>query len=247
MIDPAPEPTPEPASGPAPHVLVIDDDARIRSLLTRYLSRNGFRATAARDASHARKLLDGLVFDLLIVDVMMRGEDGLSLTRSLSGPGRAPILMLTARTETADRIAGLESGADDYLPKPFEPRELLLRATAILRRAAAAPAAPAPEPPRTLSLGPVRYDIGRGELWRGAEPVRLTGTEASLLRALAASSHAPVDRLTLVGALSGADGPANERAVDVQITRLRRKIEPDPREPRYLRTVRGEGYMLTPD
>ena len=227
-----------------PHVLVVDDDTRIRQLLTRYLSRNGFLATAARDAAQARRLLEGLAFDLLIVDVMMPGEDGVSLTRWVRRTMTTPVLMLTARGETDARIEGLESGADDYLAKPFEPRELLLRCAAILRRVAR------PEkdaPPRTLTLGAARYDIARGELWRDGESVRLTTSEMALMRALSATPNAPISRATLVGALGGSAGAASERAVDVQITRLRRKLEADPREPRYLQTVRGEGYMLTPD
>jgi two-component system phosphate regulon response regulator OmpR len=227
-----------------PHLLVVDDDARIRQLLTRYLSRNGFIATAARDAAQARRLLESLVFDMMIVDVMMPGEDGVSLTCWVRRTMTIPVLMLTARAETDARIQGLESGADDYLAKPFEPRELLLRCAAILRRAARPERA---APPRTLTLGSARYDIARGELWRNGESVRLTTSEMALMRALSANPNEPVSRATLVGALGGPGGAASERAVDVQITRLRRKLETDPREPRYLQTVRGEGYMLTPD
>jgi two-component system phosphate regulon response regulator OmpR len=224
------------------HVLVIDDDTRIRDLLRRYLAQNGFLVTTAQSAAHARRILEGLAFDLMIVDVMMPGEDGLSFTRAIRGSVATPILMLTARGEAGDRIAGLESGVDDYLAKPFEPRELLLRVNAILRRVT-----PAAEPPRAIMLGEVRYDMARGELWRGREPVRLTGTESALMRALARAPNAPVSRADLIEALGGGDSQAQERAVDVQITRLRRKIEVDPRAPRYLQTVRGEGYMLTPD
>jgi two-component system phosphate regulon response regulator OmpR len=151
--------------------------------------------------------------------------------------------MLTARGETEDRIAGLESGADDYLPKPFEPRELLLRVSAILRRAAPPPAAT----PKTIALGRARYDLVRGELWVGETPIRLTSTESALMRVLARAPNVPVTRADLVAALGTADGAAQERAVDVQITRLRRKLGENPRAPRYLQTVRGEGYMLTPD
>ena len=232
----------EPLDPPA-HVLVIDDDARIRELLQRFLARNGYRVTAAKDAAHARRILSGLAFDLMIVDVMMPGEDGMSFTRSIRGSTPTPILMLTARSDTEDRIAGLESGVDDYLPKPFEPRELLLRVAAILRRAAAPP----PERPRTVALGDALYDIARGELSRGGVPVRLTTTESALMRVLCRAPNEPVSRAALVEALGGGESAAQERAVDVQITRLRRKIEADPRAPRYLQTVRGEGYMLTPD
>ncbi len=230
-----------PAAEPDAHILVVDDDERIRTLLKRYLTRSGFYVTAARDAAHARRLLAGLEFDLLVVDVMMPGEDGLSLTRALRPSLRTPVLLLTARGAAEDRIAGLEVGADDYLPKPFEPRELLLRIGAILRRVQ--PVKPRPEPPRTLSLGSVRYDVSRGELWRGDEPIRLTSTEAALMRVFARTPHEAVDRMTLLAELDD----AQERAVDVQVTRLRRKIEVDPRAPRYLQTVRGSGYMLTPD
>ncbi|MAS42174.1 MAG: DNA-binding response regulator [Rhodobacteraceae bacterium] len=228
-------------AGPDAHILVVDDDERIRTLLKRYLTRSGFYVTAARDAAHARRLLAGLEFDLLVVDVMMPGEDGLSFTRDVRPTLSSPILLLTARGEAEDRIAGLEHGADDYLAKPFEPRELLLRIGAILRRTQ--PPAPRPEGPRSLSLGEVRYDVTRGELWRGDVPIRLTSTEAALMRIFARTPHAPVDRQTLLAEMDD----AQERAVDVQVTRLRRKIEADPRAPRYLQTVRGSGYMLAPD
>ncbi|MEO0678961.1 MAG: response regulator [Pseudomonadota bacterium] len=223
------------------HILVVDDDERIRTLLKRYLARAGFFVSAARDAAHARRLLAGLEFDLLVIDVMMPGEDGFALTASLKPDLPTPVLLLTARGEPADRIAGLESGADDYLAKPFEPRELLLRIGAILRRTQ--PVVVAPELPKTLNLGPVRYDVTRGELWRGDDPVRLTSTESALMRVFAKTPHEPVDRQTLLAELDD----AQERAVDVQVTRLRRKIEADPRSPRYLQTVRGAGYMLSPD
>lgn len=227
------------------HVLVVDDDARIRALLQKYLARNGFWVTAARDARHARNLLEGLEFDLIVLDVMMPGEDGVALTAALRETMTVPILLLTARGEAEDRITGLEAGADDYLPKPFEPRELLLRINAILRRVPKP--APKAAPPRSLQLGGVRYDMNRGELWRGRDLIRLTATEAMLMRIFAARAHEPVTRQKLVEDLGGGIAEAQERAVDVQITRLRRKIEVDPRYPRYLQTVRGRGYMLRPD
>ena len=233
---------------PMPHLLIVDDDERIRELLARYLKRNGFLISAARDAAHARRLLAGLEFDLLVLDVMMPGEDGLSLTRSLRETMQTPILLLTARDETSDRIAGLEAGADDYLAKPFEPKELLLRINAILRRM------PEPEQvkaaPKVLTMGEVRYDIDRGEMWEGEATVRLTGTEVQLMRIFSAHPNEPLTRNRLVEELgrgAGKDGQAQERAVDVQTTRLRRKIEADPKQPRYLQTVRGEGYMLVHD
>ncbi len=232
-------------SAPEAHLLIVDDDERIRRLLQKFLLRNGFLVTAARDAAHARRLLAGLEFDLIVLDVMMPGEDGIDLTRSLRETLETPILLLTARGETEDRIAGLEAGADDYLPKPFEPKELLLRINAILRRVPRE--SPAGTVPQVLRLGPVHYDVERGELWRGDTQVHLTATESQLMRIFAASPDRPVSRSELVEKLGRDRGRAQERAVDVQITRLRRKIEQDPKQPRYLQTVRGAGYMLAPD
>lgn len=229
----------------AAHVLVVDDDERIRDLLKRFLSRNGYMVTVARDAAHASRLLESLAFDLLIVDVMMPGEDGMAFTRRITRLIDTPVILLTAKGETGDRIEGLEAGADDYLPKPFEPRELLLRVGAILRRAA--PVAPETEPPRHLSLGDTSYELLRGELRRGEEAIRLTSTEQALMRVFSRQPNEAVSRLRLAEELGGPSGEVQERAVDVQITRLRRKIERDPKNPRYLQTVRGAGYMLTPD
>jgi two-component system phosphate regulon response regulator OmpR len=223
------------------HILVVDDDNRIRGLLKEFLARAGFRVSAAPDAAAARRLLATLDFDLLVLDVMMPGEDGFSLTQWLraEGPSRStPVLILTARDEARDRIEGLSLGADDYLAKPFEPQELLLRIEAILRRTGAKAAGRQP-----LALGGCAFDPDRGELSRGGQPVRLTEAEARLLRRLAANAHTPVDRLDLARETADPSG----RAVDVQVTRLRRKIEPDPKVPRYLQTVRGVGYMLAPD
>ncbi len=227
------------------HVLIVDDDERIRGLLHKFLARNGFLVSGARDAAHARRLLEGLEFDLIVLDVMMPGEDGVSLCRDLRRRMATPILLLTAKAETGDRVQGLEAGADDYLAKPFEPKELLLRINAILRRV------PAAEPvavlPKVLHLGPCRYDIERGEMWRGQDIVRLTATESQLMRIFSARPGEPLSRMTLVEELGRAGGQAQERAVDVQITRLRRKLEADPKQPRYLQTVRGAGYMLAPE
>ena len=232
-------------SDPAPHLLIVDDDERIRDLLRKFLNRHGFLVSVARDAEHARRVLSGLEFDLVVMDVMMPGQDGVAFTRSLRETITTPILLLTAKGETIDRIKGLEAGADDYLPKPFEPKELLLRINAILRRM------PEPEPehvtPKVLSMGSVRFDIERSELMRGEELVRLTATEIQLMRIFAENLREPVSRTKLVEDLGRDKGQAQERAVDVQITRLRRKIEADPKQPRYLQTVRGEGYMLAPD
>ncbi len=227
------------------HILIVDDDERIRGLLQKFLSRHGFWVTTARDAAHARRLLEGLDFDLLVLDVMMPGEDGLTLTKSLRETLATPILLLTAKAESGERIMGLEAGADDYLTKPFEPKELVLRINAILRRVPAD--APANEPPKTLHMGEVRYDVTRGEMWRGNDLVRLTATESALMRIFSAGTHTPVSRAKLVEDLGRDKGQSQERAVDVQITRLRRKIEDDPKNPRYLQTVRGAGYMLAPD
>ncbi|MXU64958.1 response regulator [Rhodobacteraceae bacterium KN286] len=227
------------------HILVIDDDARIRDLIRKFLARNGFWVSVARDAAHARRLLKGLDFDLLVVDVMMPGEDGFSLTRDLRREMQTPILLLTAKGDAEDRIKGLECGADDYLAKPFEPKELLLRINAILRRVPRED--PEPQPPKTLHMGNARYDLSRGELWMDNEPVKLTATENALMRIFSAKPNKPISRAQLVEELGRDDGQAQERAVDVQITRLRRKIEADPRLPRYLQTVRGSGYMLAPD
>ena len=224
------------------HLLVIDDDDRIRSLIREYLARAGFRVSVAADAAAARKLVEQLSFDLLVLDVMMPGEDGFSFARWLRGrpgdTGRTPVLILTARGQPDDRITGLSLGADDYLAKPFEPEELALRIEAILRRAT--PRAPAGG---RIHLGRCSFDPARGELWRGDDPVRLTEGETQLLRQLAGAANAPVDRFELARASAEAAG----RAVDLQVTRLRRKIEDDPKNPRYLQTVRGIGYMLAPD
>ncbi|HEX6866464.1 MAG TPA: response regulator [Caulobacteraceae bacterium] len=222
------------------HLLVVDDDDRIRDLLREFLSGSGFRVTTAHNADAAGRLMETLDFDLLVLDVMMPGEDGFSFTRRLreTQGHKTPVLILTARGQSDDRIEGLSLGADDYLAKPFEPQELLLRIESILRRAG-----PKPEPQKVLSLGACEFDAERGELSRDGEPIRLTEAEVELLRRLARDAHAPVDRQELA---RGA-GDATGRAVDVQVTRLRRKIEDDPKNPRYLQTVRGVGYRLAPD
>ncbi len=227
------------------HLLIVDDDERIRTLLQKFLMRNGFLVTAARDVAHARRILSGLEFDLLVLDVMMPGEDGIAFTRTLRETSSVPILLLTAKGETDNRIEGLEAGADDYLPKPFEPKELLLRINAILRRM---PDSPVDETaPKVLTLGPIRYDMERGEMWEGENLVGLTGTEMQLMKIFSSKCNEPISRAKLVEELGRDRGQAQERAVDVQITRLRRKIEADPKQPRYLQTVRGAGYMLAPD
>lgn len=231
---------------PDAHLLIVDDDERIRGLLQKFLIRNGFLVSSARDAAHADRILSGLDFDMVVLDVMMPGEDGVSFCRRLRAEREdLPILLLTAKGDTQDRIVGLEAGADDYLPKPFEPKELLLRINSILRRVPAQD--PADVVPKVLSLGALRYDIEKGTMWQGDTPVRLTATEAQLMRIFSAQPGEPLSRAKLVEDLGRDGGQAQERAVDVQITRLRRKLEVDPKQPRYLQTVRGAGYMLAPD
>ena len=223
------------------HILVVDDEPRLRGLLSRYLSEQGFRMTMAESAAQARDKLRFMDFDLMVLDVMMPGESGLELTGGLRGE-RAPampILLLTARDAPEDIIAGFEAGADDYLGKPFDPRVLLARIRAMLRRAQ-----PPVLPAGPLQLGDKVFDASRAELVGPDSRVRLTGAELSLLMALAARPHEILSREALAVALGLDD--VNERAIDVQVTRLRRKIEPDPREPRFLHTVRGKGYTLKP-
>ena len=223
-----------------PHLLVVEDDMRVRNLLRKFLTETGYMVTAAEDAASARQHLTSLQFDLLVVDVMMPGEDGLSLVKSVRETNAVPIMMLTAMGEPQHRIRGLELGVDDYMAKPFEPKELVLRIGSILRRA------PPTETPAKMELrfGDCRYDLAREQLSRNGTLVRLTATEAELLRVLARNAGVPVDR-TALGL--GADETTNPRTIDVQITRLRRKIEPDPRQPRYLQTIRGTGYLLRTD
>jgi two-component system phosphate regulon response regulator OmpR len=224
------------------HILVVDDDARLRALLQRYLAGAGFRVTTAETATDARDKLRFMHPDMLVLDVMMPGENGLTLTESLRQQGSdVPVLLLTARGSPEDRIAGFEAGADDYLGKPFEPRELVLRIRALLRRAPAS----APETPQgPVPLGALSFDAERGELTGPEGVVRLTGGEAALLTALARKPNEVLSREDIADTL-GMD-EASERAIDVQVTRLRRKVEVDPREPRFLHTVRGRGYVLKP-
>ncbi len=227
----------------AAHILVVDDDARLRALLSRFLGENGFRVTTAESAAEARDRLRFLHPDLVVLDIMMPGESGLSFTEALREKrSDIPVLLLTARDAPEDRIVGFEAGADDYVAKGADPRELVLRIRAMLRRAAAAlPSAP---PPRLLSLGSAEFDTERGELRDTSGVIRLTGGEAALLTALARKPNEVLSREDIAAALGMDD--SGERAVDVQVTRLRRKIEADPREPRFLHTVRGRGYVLKP-
>ena len=227
------------------HILIVDDDERIRNLLQKFLLRNGFFASIARDAAHARRLLSSIEFDMIVLDVMMPGEDGLSLTIDLRKTLSTPILLLTAKSESNERIMGFEAGADDYLTKPFEPKELVLRINSILRRMPKDDVNLAL--PTTIQMGAVRYDLSRGELWDNNALVKLTATESALLQIFSVNLHNPVSRPKLVEDLTKNGVPSQERSVDVQITRLRRKLEVDPKMPRYLQTVRGAGYMLAPD
>lgn len=219
-----------------PHILVVDDDDRIRDLVSRYLRDQDFLAVTARDAKEARELLRGLTFDALVVDVMMPGETGVEFTRSLKGKNAPPVLLLTALSEIEDKVTGLDAGADDYLAKPFEPRELVARLNAILRRTAKKR-----ESLRPFKVGRWRFDPEQDELVDGENSVRLTSVEARLLRALAQCAGEAMSREDLAQAC-GVD--AGERTIDVQVTRLRRKIEDDPKAPRALQTLRGKGYML---
>jgi two-component system phosphate regulon response regulator OmpR len=225
-----------PLADDAPHLLVVDDDRRIRDLLSRFLSTEGYRVTTADTAADARAKLKSLSFDLLVLDVMMPGENGFDFARALRTESGVPILMLTARDAAESRIKGLEIGADDYLSKPFEPRELSLRIANILKRAQPA----APPPPEQVGFGPFVFHIGRGELRKGEETIRLTDREREMLRILAATPGETVSRM----ALAGNGGSVNERAVDVQVNRLRRKIERNPANPLFVQTVRGIGYRL---
>ncbi len=231
----APHPPQTPADD-APHLLLVDDDRRIRDLLSRFLRGEGYRVTTAASASDARAKLTGLHFDLLILDVMMPGESGFDLARFIRTQSSVPIVMLTARAEPESRIEGLQLGADDYVAKPFEPRELALRIGNILKRAAPPPAEEVVE---QIAFGPFVYHLARGELKQGEEIVHLTDREREMLRILATARGETVPR----GALTG-NGTVNERAVDVQINRLRRKLEIDPANPLFLQAVRGIGYRL---
>lgn len=227
-------------SDDAPHILLVDDDQKIRDLLSRYLSENGFRVTTSADAMCARKTMGGLEFDLILLDVMMPGENGIEFARSIRETMNVPICMLTARAEADDRITGLECGVDDYISKPFEPRELVLRLQNILKRGTQTQTSNDAD---EVQMGEMVFQISRGELKRGEQVIKLTERERDLLRQLAAKPGTPIPR----HALSADDSTGNERAIDVQVNRLRRKIETDPSNPVYLQTVRGKGYILYSD
>jgi two-component system, OmpR family, phosphate regulon response regulator OmpR len=225
----------EPLPDNAPHVLVVDDDQRIRDLLGRYLFENGFRVTTASDSAAARASMRGLSFDLVILDRMMPGESGLELARDLKTISPVPICMLTAKAEPEDRVEGLEAGVDDYVTKPFEPRELVLRLQNIMRRGQITAG-----PREEIRMGDFTFHIARGELKHGEEAVKLTERERDLLRLFASRPGSPIARHEL----ASDDATGSERAIDVQINRLRRKIETDPGNPVYLQTVRGKGYIF---
>lgn len=229
--------SPEPLPDDAPHLLVVDDDTRIRTLLKRFLGENGFRVTVAANAADARRKLEGLDFDLIVLDLMMPGESGVDLTVSLRETKDVPILMLTALSETDRRVAGLEAGADDYLPKPFDPRELVLRVNNILRRGG-------PQTPPKLEqvvFGPYTFQIARRELKCSGKVLKLTDREQEIMSIFAERVGETIPRHELVGD----DAEVGERTIDVQINRLRRKIERDPSNPIWLQTVRGVGYRLS--
>ncbi|TCR69871.1 response regulator [Bosea sp. BK604] len=233
----------KPVPDEAPHILVIDDDRRLRDLLARFLGDHGYRVTTAANAAEADSRLTHLVFDAIVLDIMMPGENGFDFARRFRGESNIPILMLTARADSADRINGLEIGVDDYLPKPFEPRELILRLGNIMKRTVVVDTAQSGTRPDFVRFGPFIYGLARGELRQGEETIRLTEREREILTTLAehAGEHVPREQLAAQGSA------ANDRTIDVQINRLRRKIERDPADPLYLQTVRGIGYRLVTD
>lgn len=228
----------EPIADNASHILLVDDDQRIRDLLTSVLSAQGFRVTPAADVVAARASMRSITFDLVLLDVMMPGISGLEFARELKSQSPIPICMLTARSETEDKIEGLEAGVDDYVTKPFEPRELILRIKNILRRGK-----PAPGPTDEIRMGDMTFHLGRGELRRGDETIKLTERERDLLRQFASRPGMPIARHEL----ATDDATGSERSIDVQINRLRRKIETNPSSPVYLQTARGKGYVLFTD
>ena len=231
------------------HLLVVDDDQRIRKLLEQFLTNSGYRVSTASTSEMARKLLQQIQFDMLILDIMMPGEDGLSLTRALSKSNRTPILLLSARIEASDRILGLEMGADDYLAKPFEPRELLLRVEAILKRSLITKDTKIPS---EISVGHLKYNITRQELWSETHRINLTSVETKLMQTFAQRPSSVLTRDDLITSISKknpltTNEEINVRSIDVLIKRLRQKIEKDPKNPNYLKTIRGFGYILEPD
>ena len=228
------------------HILIVDDDTRICDLLEKFLSKNGYLVSAVNSAEQARQILAGLEFDLIILDVMMPRESGIELTSHLREKNKTPIILLTAKGDAEDRILGLEAGADDYLPKPFEPMELLLRIKAVLRRTGEN-SIYRDNISQILSFGEVSFDTERNELWNHQNLIYLTSSESKIMQVFSKNVGVPITRFDLIKAMRTDGKPMNDRAIDVQITRLRRKIERNPKEPRYLQTLRGIGYMLTAD
>ena len=228
------------------HILIVDDDTRICDLLEKFLSKNGYLVSAVHSAEKARQILAGLEFDLIILDVMMPRESGIELTSHLREKNKTPIILLTAKGDAEDRILGLEAGADDYLPKPFEPMELLLRIKAVLRRIGEN-LIYKDNMNQIISFGELSFDTVRNELWDHQNLIYLTSSESKIMQIFSKSIGVPITRFDLIKALRTNGKPMNDRAIDVQITRLRRKIERNPKEPRYLQTLRGIGYMLTAD
>lgn len=228
------------------HILIVDDDTRICDLLEKFLDKNGYLVSAVHSAEQARQILAGLEFDLIILDVMMPRESGIELTSHLREKNKTPIILLTAKGDAEDRILGLEAGADDYLPKPFEPMELLLRIKAVLRRTGEN-LIYKDNMNQIISFGELSFDTVRNELWDHQNLIYLTSSESKIMQIFSKSIGVPITRFDLIKALRTNGKPMNDRAIDVQITRLRRKIERNPKEPRYLQTLRGIGYMLTAD
>ncbi len=228
------------------HILIVDDDTRICDLLEKFLDKNGYLVSAVHSAEQARQILAGLEFDLIILDVMMPKESGIELTSHFREKNKTPIILLTAKGDAEDRILGLEAGADDYLPKPFEPMELLLRIKAVLRRTGEN-LIYKDNINQIISFGEVCFDTERNELWDHQNLIYLTSSESKIMQIFSKSIGVPITRFDLIKALRTNGKPMNDRAIDVQITRLRRKIERNPKEPRYLQTLRGIGYMLTAD
>ena len=232
----------------SPHILVVDDDREIRDLLQRFLRKHGFRVTVARDGREMKAVLEAGRFDLIVLDLMLPGEDGLALCRWIRGTSNVPVIMLTAMGEETDRIIGLEMGADDYLPKPFNARELLARARAVLRRAAAEGPSRRAVPARLLTFDGWRLDTARRELHRpDGGLVPLTSGEYDLLLAMAERPRRVLSRDQLLDLTRGRDAIPFDRSIDVQVSRLRRKIEDDPGEPARIKTVRGGGYVFAPE
>ena len=228
-----------------PHVLIVDDDREIRGLLAQYLEKHDFRTTAVADGKDMRRVLDRTHIDLLVLDLMLPGEDGLALCRELRSRSQLPIIMLTARGEDVDRIVGLELGADDYVAKPFNPRELLGRIKAVLRRAAHAPRDPSPETVRGFSFGGWRLDTVTRTLTNSeGREVALSGAEYRLLAVLLGSGNRVLTRAQLTELLRGRDADPFDRSIDVRVSRLRQILGDDARAPQIIKTVYGEGYVI---